>query len=38
MTDTSDEMQAQKQQALSPRQNDVLEQALRLQWKAGTAL
>ncbi|KAB2803007.1 TetR/AcrR family transcriptional regulator [Brucella anthropi] len=35
MTDTSDEMQAQKQQALSPRQNDVLEQALRLLVEGG---
>ncbi|MBR7651292.1 TetR/AcrR family transcriptional regulator [Brucella oryzae] len=35
MTDTSDELQAQKQQALSPRQNDVLEQALRLLVEGG---
>jgi hypothetical protein len=35
VTDTSDEMQAQKQQALSPRQNDVLEQALRLLVEGG---
>lgn len=30
MTDKSDELQAQKQPSFSPRQNDVLEQALRL--------
>ncbi|PQA73356.1 TetR/AcrR family transcriptional regulator [Brucella oryzae] len=35
MTDTRDELQAQKQQALSPRQNDVLEQALRLLVEGG---
>ena len=35
MTDTGAELQAQKQQTLSPRQNDVLEQALRLLVKGG---
>ncbi len=38
MTDTGDELQAHKQQVLSPRQNDVLEQALRLLVEGGTAL
>ncbi|KFJ28924.1 bacterial regulatory s, tetR family protein [Brucella suis] len=35
MTDTGDELQAHKQQVLSPRQNDVLEQALRLLVEGG---
>ncbi len=35
MTDKSDELQAQKQPSFSPRQNDVLEQALRLLVEGG---
>lgn len=35
MTNEGDEMQADKPQALSPRQNDVLEQALRLLVEGG---
>lgn len=35
MTDLSEEIQAQKQPAFSPRQNDVLEQALRLLVEGG---
>lgn len=35
MTDKSDELQAQKQPPFSPRQNDVLEQALRLLVEGG---
>ena len=35
MTDTSEELQAQKQPSFSPRQNEVLEQALRLLVEGG---
>jgi AcrR family transcriptional regulator len=35
VTDKSDELQAQKQPSFSPRQNDVLEQALRLVVEGG---
>ena len=35
MTDKSDELQAQKQPSFSPRQNEVLEQALRLLVEGG---